>query len=148
MRYVHTNIIARDWRALADFYIAVFDCRIKPPLRDQEGDWLSRGTGVPWAKLEGAHLLFPGHGENGPTLEIYTYGETLDREAAEPNHRGLGHLAFEVDDVASTLADIVAHGGTAIGEVTVRDVEGLGTFAFVYARDPEGNIIEVQCWGR
>jgi predicted enzyme related to lactoylglutathione lyase len=147
MRYVHTNIIAKDWHALAEFYIAVFDCHVKPPLRDQEGDWLSRGTGVPRARLEGAHLLLPGHGENGPTLEIYTYGETLDREVAEPNHRGLGHLAFEVEDVEATLASVVANGGAGIGEVTVRDVEGLGTFAFVYVRDPEGNIIELQSWG-
>jgi predicted enzyme related to lactoylglutathione lyase len=28
MKYAHTNIIARDWEKLAQFYIDVFDCEI------------------------------------------------------------------------------------------------------------------------
>ena len=64
MRYAHTNLVARDWEALAQFYTAVFTCRIVPPVRDQSGDWLSRGTGVPNAALKGAHLLLPGHGDH------------------------------------------------------------------------------------
>jgi catechol 2,3-dioxygenase-like lactoylglutathione lyase family enzyme len=145
MRYAHTNIVARDWRALAQFYVGVFGCRIQPPERHQGGEWLSRGTGVPNARLEGVHLLLPGHGERGPTLEIYSYGETVEREQGLPNHRGLGHLAFEVDDVAVVLERLRQHGGSALGEVTRREVEA-GTITFVYARDPEGNIIELQSW--
>jgi predicted enzyme related to lactoylglutathione lyase len=30
-RYVHTNLIARDWRALAKFYTGVFGCEFVPP---------------------------------------------------------------------------------------------------------------------
>jgi predicted enzyme related to lactoylglutathione lyase len=29
-RYVHTNLIARDWRALAGFYQRVFGCSFCP----------------------------------------------------------------------------------------------------------------------
>ncbi len=32
-RYVHTNLIARDWRTLADFYVGVFGCEIAPDAR-------------------------------------------------------------------------------------------------------------------
>ena len=33
-RYVHTNLIARDWRELARFYVEVFGCELVPPERD------------------------------------------------------------------------------------------------------------------
>ena len=46
MKYAHTNIAARDWKALAEFYCAVFNCRIKPPERSYSGEWLDQGTGV------------------------------------------------------------------------------------------------------
>jgi hypothetical protein len=73
-RFGHVNVIARDWRHLADFYTTVFGCELVPPERDYAGEVLARGTNVPGATLRGAHLRLPGHGENGPTIEIYTYG--------------------------------------------------------------------------
>jgi hypothetical protein len=54
-RYVHTNIIARDWRVLARFYEAVFGCVLVPPERDLSGDWLDRGTGIRGAHVRGVH---------------------------------------------------------------------------------------------
>ncbi|MEL6627732.1 MAG: VOC family protein [Bacteroidota bacterium] len=146
MRYAHTNIISNDWKKLSDFYVKVFDCQIVPPIRNQSGDWLSRGTGVENAALEGVHLLLPGHGENGPTLEIYQYGEIESQDPISPNQRGFGHLAFEVDDVEKTLYEIEANGGIKQGEITSRWVEGVGEITFVYVRDPEGNLIELQNW--
>ena len=146
MRYAHTNIIAKDWKVLVDFYIQVFHCTLKPPLRDQSGEWLSKGTGVKNAHLKGAHLLLPGHGENGPTLEIYNYSEIEDLPEITPNTRGFGHLAFEVDDVAKVLKQMEAIGGRRNGDIVSRYVDGVGTITFVYARDPEGNLIELQSW--
>ena len=146
MRYAHTNIIAKDWQKLVDFYIAVFECELKPPVRNQSGDWLSRGTGVSNAALQGAHLLLPGHGENGPTLEIYQYSEIQDQEALMPNHRGFGHLAFEVYSVHQTLRTMVEHGGHSLGDIVEKEVPGVGFITFTYARDPEGNLIELQSW--
>lgn len=148
MKYVHTNIISKDWRKLADFYINVFECEIVPPERNQAGEWLSRGTGVPNASLEGAHLRLPGYGDNGPTLEIYQYGDTEDLVPIDPNTRGFGHIAFEVDDVDEVLAHLEAHGGRKNGEVTKKAVTGVGEITFVYARDPDGNLIELQHWDR
>jgi len=34
IRYVHTNLIAKDWRKLADFYIKVLGCKEKKPERN------------------------------------------------------------------------------------------------------------------
>ncbi|MEL7534975.1 MAG: VOC family protein [Bacteroidota bacterium] len=146
IRYAHTNIISSDWRKLADFYIRCFACEIVPPIRNQSGEWLSQGTGVDNASLEGAHLRLPGYGEEGPTLEIYQYGEILPQATVAPNQRGFGHIAFEVDDVAKLLDLVKQNGGSVQGEITLRKVAGVGQITFVYARDPEGNLLELQNW--
>ncbi len=146
MRYAHTNIISKDWKKLSDFYIQIFECTIVPPIRNQSGEWLSKGTGVKNAKLQGVHLLLPGHGKNGATLEIHQYDKVEDQEEISPNKRGFGHLAFEVDDVEKILMAIELNGGKRNGEITQSIINDVGVITFVYARDPEGNLIELQNW--
>lgn len=146
-RYVHTNIIARDWRRLVEFYAEVFDCVPTGLERDQSGPWLSTISGVERAHLRGRHLLLPGHGPDGPTLEIYSYDQMVEAGETVANQIGFGHIAFHVDDVTTTLAAMLAHGGSALGEVTATVVDGVGALEIVYARDPEGNIVELQHWG-
>jgi catechol 2,3-dioxygenase-like lactoylglutathione lyase family enzyme len=145
-RYAHTNLIAHDWQRLVEFYVRVFACEPLLPTRDLQGEWLERATGVAAAHLRGQHLRLPGHGEEGPTLEIFQYTEVLAQTLPVANRAGFGHLAFAVDDVAATLAAVVAHGGSAFGEVVRRPVAGVGELTFTYARDPEGNLLELQAW--
>lgn len=146
MRYAHTNIVAKDWKKLSIFYINVFDCIKKPPERKLSGSWLDKGTGLFDASLEGIHLLLPGHGENGPTLEIFSYKDTHETEPIMANYKGFTHIAFEVDDVGETLNKAMENGGEILGEITEKQVEGVGLLKFVYFRDPEGNIVEIQSW--
>jgi len=146
VRFAHINIVSENWKELTEFYIKTFQCKIVPPIRQQSGKWLEEGTGVENAQLEGAHLLLPGHGENGPTLEIYQYGSIDNQDFVSPNTRGYGHIAFEVDDVESTFELLIKNGGHALGKITTREVKGVGEITFVYARDPEGNLIELQSW--
>jgi len=148
MRYAHTNIAARNWKDLARFYIEVFECRIKPPERRLSGPWLDQATGLTDARLEGAHLLLPGHGENGPTLEIFTYADTRASDPIMANHAGFTHIAFEVANVSDTLEKALACGGSVLGQITEREIPNVGMLAFVYLRDPEGNIVEIQSWGK
>jgi catechol 2,3-dioxygenase-like lactoylglutathione lyase family enzyme len=124
----------------------VFGCRVKPPERRLSGDWLDRGTGLKGAKLAGVHLLLPGHGEKGPTLEIFTYEDQRGRPPVMPNTTGLTHLAFEVEDVNETAQRVLTHGGSMLGETVSREIEGAGLLTFLYCRDPEGNILEIQSW--
>jgi len=145
-RYGHTNLIARDWRKLAAFYEQVFGCVPMPPGRDQQGEWLQRGTGVPDAHLQGMHLLLPGHGASGPTLEIYTYSQIIAQDEPVPNRAGYGHLAFVVDDVNQARAAVMEAGGSTVGQIVSTVVEGRGRIEFAYVRDPEANIIELQRW--
>jgi predicted enzyme related to lactoylglutathione lyase len=147
MKYKHTNIIARDWQALVRFYEEVFDCIRVPPERHLSGTWLEKGTGVKGAAFSGVHLRLPGCGDAGPTLEIYQYTENQPKGAPAANREGFGHIAFEVEDVPAVLQSILAHGGSAVGEAVTETLEGIGRITFVYAADPEGNILELQSWG-
>ena len=72
MKYVHTNIIARDWKSLAQFYMDVFDCQIAPPERDLHGLWADQLSGIDNVRIRGVHLRLPGY-TDGPTLEIFQY---------------------------------------------------------------------------
>ena len=65
-RFNHVNVIARDWRSLADFYTRVFGCEFVPPERDYSGPVFAAGVGVPGGALRGVHLRLPGAGEGGP----------------------------------------------------------------------------------
>jgi glyoxylase I family protein len=119
-RYDHTNLIARDWRRLAAFYQELFGCTLVPPERDYAGPVLEAGTGVRGATLKGVHLRLPGHGSDGPTLEIYSY------------------------DVPAAHAEVLAAGGRAVGEI-VTTTPGPGIqITWCYLTDPEGNVIELQ----
>ena len=146
MRYVHTNMVAKDWKKLSNFYIAVFGCTIKPPKRKLSGDWLDQATGLSKAELEGVHLLLPGHGDTGPTLEIFSYKDTHECEPVMANHLGLTHIAFEVENVEQKFKDALNHGATKLGDITKKLIDGIGILEIVYFRDPEGNIVEIQSW--
>jgi len=51
-----------------------------------------------------------------------------------------------VDDVPTTAQSVFDNGGSAVGELTVREVPGVGVLTVRYVADPEGNIIEIQSW--
>lgn len=147
MKYVHTNIIADDWRLLAQFYQDVFDCVPVPPERDLKGEWLNKGTGLKDAHLFGIHLRLPGYGEEGPTLEIYGYKNMVDKPVPVANRKGYGHIAFQVNDVEEVVEKVLAAGGTKVGEVCRHEVPEVGMLTFIYMADPEENIVEIQRWG-
>jgi catechol 2,3-dioxygenase-like lactoylglutathione lyase family enzyme len=145
-RFVHTNLIAQDWRRLTQFYEQVFGCRRVPPERDLHGDWLEVATGVPGAQLRGVHLRLPGFGDGGPTLEIFQYNRQHAPLQTAVNRPGFGHIAFAVDDVPTARDAVLAAGGGTVGEVVSREIPGAGAITFAYVTDPEGNVIELQTW--
>jgi hypothetical protein len=93
-KYVHTNLVAKDWQALANFYQNLFRCIPVPPERDLSGEKLETGTGLSGAHLRGIHLRLPGYGDDGPTLEILSYNHFEDRLKTVVNRPGFGHIAF------------------------------------------------------
>lgn len=146
--YCHTNLVARDWRRLSDFYQTVLGCTRIGESRDLRGDWLERLTGVVGVHVVGEHLRLPGYGDVGPTLEIFSYEPQGGHRFLTPNASGFAHIAFAVDDVAATLWHLLAEGGSKVGELIRQPYADGRVLTAVYARDPEGNIIEIQNWSR
>ncbi len=146
VRYGHTNLIARDWRSLADWYERLFSCTPVPPERDYAGPDLERGTAVPNAALTGVHLRLPGHGDNGPTLEIYTFSSTDGDSQAGIDRPGWRHIAFAVDDVETARARVLAERGSQVGEVVTLTTADGRRVTWCYVTDPEGNVVELQSW--
>ena len=148
VKYKHTNLIARDWRKLAKFYTDVFGCTLVPPERDFQGEALERGTGLKGAHLSGVHLRLPGYGEDGPTIEIFSYSQLESALLPAVNRPGWGHIAFEVDQVENARQAVLSNGGSTIGEI-VTLTTSIGTkVTWCYVTDPEGNIIELQTWSK
>lgn len=147
-RFAHTNLVARDWKKLAEFYESVFGCKRVPPERQISGQWLDDATGVTGARISGIHLRLPGFGDEGPTLEIFQYSHLEAGQATTANRPGFGHIAFAVDDVQAAYDAVLAAGGKTVGKITSVEIPDAGKITFVYLADPEGNIIELQKWAR
>jgi catechol 2,3-dioxygenase-like lactoylglutathione lyase family enzyme len=145
-KYVHTNLIADDWRALADFYQKIFGCLPVPPERDLQGATIDAGTGIPGAHICGMHLSLPGYAEGGPTLEIFHYDPQAERGDPRVNRPGFGHIAFSVPDVAAARQIVLQAGGKPVGEVVSVTIATGAVVTWCYVTDPEGNIIELQAW--
>lgn len=148
MKYVHTNIIAQDWKKLAQFYIHVFGCTKVLPERNLNGKWLDTVTGIDGVHIEGIHLRLPGYGDEGPTLEIFQYNSYKAVQFQKINRQGLAHIAFGVDDVDESLKAVLAEGGGKLSDIMRANIPGVGNITIVYAKDPEGNFIELQKFDR
>jgi len=151
MKFVHTNIIARDWKKLSRFYQNVFDCRPVGFQRDLSGEWLEQLTGLKNAHLTGEHLALPGYDGIEPTLEIFSYDEMCDETSggnevnAVPSNRiGIRHIAFDVEDIDAVLQKALREGGEKVGEKVIKEYPNNKLATFIYIRDIEGNIIELQ----
>ncbi|MDR2947092.1 MAG: VOC family protein [Candidatus Adiutrix sp.] len=145
-RYVHTNIVARDSAKLIEFYKTVLHCKSIGETRDLRGAWLDKLTSLAQAHIVGEHLCLPGYEADLPTLEIFSYNPAENGRPPQINQCGLAHLAFEVDDVEEILRRILAAGGGQIGELVRAEYADGKNAVFVYATDPEGNILELQSW--
>ena len=106
-----------NWRSLARFYQDVFGCVPMPPEHNISGPEMAAGTGITGTHVRGVHLRLPGHGDAGPTLEIFSYNHLAERPPTAVNRPGFGHLAFSVEDVAAARETVLAAGGHPVGEV-------------------------------
>ncbi len=146
MKYVHTNIVADDWKRLAKFYQDVLGCVPVPPERNLKGEWVDKLTGLTDAHITGVHLRLPGWGDDGPTLEIFQYNKSNQRLPIATNNPGFGHIAFQVDDVEEAVAAFLANGGSPVGELLVHQYPDGRYLTVRYVADPEGNVVELQSW--
>ncbi len=98
------------------------------------------------ARLDGVHLRLPGHGEAGPTLEIFSYSVGAGGPTPAVNRPGFGQLAFEVSSVEDARRELLQPGGRAVGEIVTLTTAAGRHVTWCYVTDPEGNILELQSW--
>lgn len=141
MRFSHLCIVARDADRLAAFYRTVFECEERRPGKVISGANVSRGIGLPVSGIYSIWLSLPA--VESPFLEIQQYEGMTAPTLPPANQPGYRHMSFMVGDIRSKSAEVVAAGGTKLGEIT-----NVGTaeqpFLAVYMRDPEGNVIEIE----
>jgi len=148
VKYVHTNIVAKDWKKLSQFYIEVFNCVPVYPERNISGEWIDKMTNIGEVKIRGIHLRLPGY-ENGPALEVFQYEpENQKNDIPSISKQGYGHIAFHVDNVEAVLEKVIQNGGRKMGDLVRKKMDGIGLLTAVYAEDPEGNFIEIQNWDK
>ena len=77
---------------------------------------------------------------------LVTWLNPLKRKTKRINKEGFTHIAFSVSNVEKCLKLVKEKGGSEIGKVVKKKIKGVGKIEVVYAKDPEGNIIEIQKW--
>jgi catechol 2,3-dioxygenase-like lactoylglutathione lyase family enzyme len=137
----HFGVTVKDLDASIRFYHDVLGLEfINEPSPWFEGEELSRGVGVTGAALRQVSLAL---GET--TLELLEY-RSPPSETERPlpsNSRGASHVAFLVDDIEATKADLEAKGIEFYSPVNVVDDGVLAGWRWVYFEDPDGYPLEL-----
>ncbi len=80
-------------------------------------------------------------------LTVFKVAGAESPQPGQVTRPGLMHLCFEVDNAHETLAQMLAAGGSVKGEIVDSGtITGVGRADFCYARDPDGNILELVSW--
>ena len=145
MRNVHhVGITVRDLDVSIAFYHDLLGLKFAvPPTPWFEGADLARGLGVePPVALRVA--LFE-VGDGATWFEILQYQSPASRtvRALPQSDIGAAHVAFYVDDIATTYADLVAKGVPFNSEPNTVDDGPLAGWRWAYFRDPDGHTIEL-----
>ena len=137
----HVGITVADLDASIRFYHDVLGLEFaNEPSPWFDGDELSRGVGVPGAALRQVSLLV-----GDTTLELLEY-RSPPSETDGPlrsNDRGASHVAFVVDDIEATKAELEAKGIEFYSPVNVVDEGVLAGWRWVYFEDPDGYPLEL-----
>jgi glyoxylase I family protein len=146
--YLHTNLTVKDIEKMKAFYENVFGCVSVREIQQLTGKWIEGITSVKDGEIKYVHLRFPGHGSNGPELELIEYVNPTKEYEITPNTLGFGHISFSVENVHEALKQVVQAGGGSVGDVVTVEVPKRGLLTEVYATDPEGNVIELQSYAK
>ena len=135
----HTGITVSDIDASIAFYRDVLGFPVSEKVHI-DGPIFETLTGVPSAQIDVAFVHAPGH-----VLELLCYRSSLrqTRSQLRPCDSGFLHVCLKVSQIDQVVQAIGAAGFKAVGPVqTVPDGPAKGLRA-VYARDPDGVVLEL-----
>jgi catechol 2,3-dioxygenase-like lactoylglutathione lyase family enzyme len=131
----HIGLVVSDLDRAINFYSYVFGFKLIER-REESGQYIETLVGlsdvcIEWAKLSDSMGLL---------LELVCYHSHPDIPLTPPVQRhGISHIAFTVPDINNSVELLIASGGTA---GTIQQNTGK-TVKVVYARDPEGILLEL-----
>ncbi|HEY1282038.1 MAG TPA: VOC family protein [Acidimicrobiales bacterium] len=137
----HVGITVKDLDASIRFYHDVLGLEFaNEPSPWFEGEELSRGVGVSGAALRQVSLLV-----GDTTLELLEY-RSPPSETDRPlgsHSLGASHVAFFVDDIEATKAELEGKGIDFYSDVNVVDEGVLAGWRWAYFEDPDGYPLEL-----
>lgn len=133
----HIGVPVKDLQRSLNFYKDVFD--LDPEFtHTAEGETLSRGVGVPNAKLTLAFLQL-----GNTYLELLEYHTPRDETYGRRNcDVGAVHICFEVDDIQTSYEELRRKGVEFYSEPILIDDGPLDGYRFCYFKDPDGITLE------
>ncbi len=142
-RFRHVAIVVEDLDRMVEFYTGVLGLKLKRNF-DIESEEFRKGIGIKDAKARGAHLMVP---DSNVEIELFQFidNQCEKGKTSVANMIGYRHMAFIVDDLEKAVEILKENGVEFFSEpITVNEPESVRGFRFVYFRDPEGNIIELN----
>jgi len=142
-RFRHVAIVVEDLDRMVEFYTGVLGLKLKRNF-EIESEEFRTGIGIKDAKARGAHLMVP---DSNVEIELFqfTNSQSVKERTSIANMIGYRHMAFIVDDLEKAVEILKGNGVEFFSEpITVNEPESVRGFRFVYFRDPEGNIIELN----
>jgi catechol 2,3-dioxygenase-like lactoylglutathione lyase family enzyme len=137
----HVGITVKDLDASIRFYHDLLGL----PFSNEPSPWfgapeLGPAVGVPGAALRQVSLLV-----GDTTLELLEYKSPPSATSAPlaSNNQGASHVAFYVDEIEATKAELEAKGINFFSDVNVVDEGVLAGWRWVYFADPDGYPLEL-----
>ncbi len=143
-RFRHVAIVANDLSKLIDFYTQTLGFKVKRRYETKSADF-QNGVGVPGAEAMGVHLTIP---NSDAEMEMFQFTAPVLNSASTPlpaNQLGYRHMALVVANIQEAYLELKSKGITFLSEpITFKEPKEIAGFQFVYFRDPEGNIVELN----
>lgn len=137
LRMDHVGVVVMDLEAATAFFVALgLSVQGEAAVG---GEWVDRVIGLSGVESDIVMLSTPdGHGQ--VELSRFRSPQAPEGEGVSAsNVPGIRHLAFEVDDLMSTVARLRAGGAELVGGI--EDYEDV--YRLCYMRGPEGIIVEL-----
>ena len=133
----HINIVVNSLKESKEFF-----CRLGFTVQhegDLEGEWISSIVNLNDVKASYVQLSLPNTETNLELIKFYSPTPPDGDNKNLPNHIGIRHIAFEVDDIEKIVASMVDDEVEFFGDVQTYPETGK---KLVYFYGPDGIILE------
>jgi catechol 2,3-dioxygenase-like lactoylglutathione lyase family enzyme len=141
-RLFHVNICVRDMERSIRFYGELGFSKVSDFTMDDPG--VGDALGVNARKLRGVFMRL-GSDPNAPVLDLVQFIDPPTQGQPYPtlNNVGICRIAFTVDDIDKTYADLKARGVEMVAPLKKLPGPGGNIIGVVCFKDPDGTVLEL-----